>query len=413
MKHQHARPRQQRGVEFERRIFRGGADQHHGAVFHHGQKQILLRAVEAMHLVDEQQRALAHLAAGARGVEHLLQVGDAGKHRGNLLEMQFGRIRQQPRHRGLAGAGRAPEHQRAQRARLQHARQRAVGTQDMILADDVGRACAGAAGPAADAAHPAPSLRRQRGWRLARSLRAHPPSVTLICWPPRTTVMRQSLDAAFARLVEIAGLGDLLVVDGQDDVALLESDTGGRAVVGEIGDDDAFGLGIEMQFVGDRRRDVGDLGALERRARGQHDLVAAGVGRGLQRHRQLDGLAAALHVDLRRAAERPRREAIVERVGIVDRLPVDRDDQVGQFQARPRAAGLFGDDIGDQRAGRAASSPASRRSRASPPAAARQATAASRPCRRSWRRRRRRAPCWQESQSRCPASRRSARRSRC
>ena len=34
MKHQHARPRQQRRVELERRIFGGGADQHHGAVFH-------------------------------------------------------------------------------------------------------------------------------------------------------------------------------------------------------------------------------------------------------------------------------------------------------------------------------------------------------------------------------------------
>ncbi len=46
--------------------------------------------------------------------------------------------RQQPRHRGLAGAGRAPEHQRAERARLQHARQRAVGAEQMILADHLG-----------------------------------------------------------------------------------------------------------------------------------------------------------------------------------------------------------------------------------------------------------------------------------
>ena len=63
MEHQHARARQQRGVELERRIFGGGADQHHGAVFHHRQKRILLRAVEAMHLVDEQQRALARSRA--------------------------------------------------------------------------------------------------------------------------------------------------------------------------------------------------------------------------------------------------------------------------------------------------------------------------------------------------------------
>ena len=79
--HQHARPRQQRGVEFERGIFRRGADKHDGAVFHHRQKAVLLGAVEAVHLIDEQQRALAALAAQPRGVEHFLQVGNAGKHR--------------------------------------------------------------------------------------------------------------------------------------------------------------------------------------------------------------------------------------------------------------------------------------------------------------------------------------------
>jgi hypothetical protein len=59
-----------------------------------------------MHLVHEQQRALAHFAAGACGIEHFLQVSDAGEHRGDLLELKFGGIRQQSRHGGLAGAGR-------------------------------------------------------------------------------------------------------------------------------------------------------------------------------------------------------------------------------------------------------------------------------------------------------------------
>ncbi len=54
-----------RRVEFERRVFGGRADQHDGAVFHHRQEGILLRAIEAMHLVDEQQRALAR-SRGAR-----------------------------------------------------------------------------------------------------------------------------------------------------------------------------------------------------------------------------------------------------------------------------------------------------------------------------------------------------------
>src|SRR6266404_2227170 len=153
-----------------------------------------------MHLVDEQQRSLAHLAAGAGGIEHFFQVGNTGKHRRNLLEMQLGGVGQQPRNRGLAGAGRPPEHQRAQRARRQHPRQRAVGTEDVILADDVGeRTRAQPVGQRTRRVllHP---RRSEEVGRLAGLLRAHPPSVTLICWPPRTTTMRQSLDPAFEAL---------------------------------------------------------------------------------------------------------------------------------------------------------------------------------------------------------------------
>src|SRR5262249_21159676 len=140
------------------------------------------------------------LAPGAGGVEHLLQVSNAGKHRGNLLEMQFGGIGQKPRHRGLAGAGRPPEHQRAQRPRLQHARQRAVGTKDVILSDDLGEL----ARPQRDGQRTLRALfhpcRSKEVGSLVRSLRTHPPSVTLICWPPRTTTMRHSLEPALDAL---------------------------------------------------------------------------------------------------------------------------------------------------------------------------------------------------------------------
>ena len=47
-------------------------------------------------------------------------------------------MRQEPRHRGLAGAGRTPKNERAERARLQHAGERAVGAEQMILPDHVG-----------------------------------------------------------------------------------------------------------------------------------------------------------------------------------------------------------------------------------------------------------------------------------
>ena len=64
--HQHLGAGQQRAVQLEGRVLGGGADQHHGAVFHHRQEAILLAAVEAVDLVDEQQRALPRACGAAR-----------------------------------------------------------------------------------------------------------------------------------------------------------------------------------------------------------------------------------------------------------------------------------------------------------------------------------------------------------
>ena len=166
-----------------------------------------------------------------------------------------------------------------------------------------------------------------------------------------------------------------------------------------------------MQFVGDRGRDIGDLGALQRRAAGQDDFVAAAIGRSFQRHRQFHGLAGAQHIDLRRAAERARRKAVIERVGILDRLAVDRDDQIGRLQPGPRRRAAR-NHVGDQRTGRKLKPQRLgdlRRHRLQPgakpgPLDGLAAALGGEP--------RRRAPCWPGSQSRCPAIRRSARRSR-
>ncbi len=134
---QDAGAREQRRDQLERRVLGGGADQHDRSILHDRKKRILLGAVEAMDLVDEQQRPLPDLAPRARGVEHLLEVGDAGKNRRDLLELQFGGVRQEPRDRRLAGAGRPPEDERAERTRLQHAGERAVAPEQVILADDL------------------------------------------------------------------------------------------------------------------------------------------------------------------------------------------------------------------------------------------------------------------------------------
>ena len=66
---QHRGARKKRGVEFEGRVLGRGTDERDRAVLHVGKKAVLLRAVETMDFVDEQQRALALLAQGLGAIE--------------------------------------------------------------------------------------------------------------------------------------------------------------------------------------------------------------------------------------------------------------------------------------------------------------------------------------------------------
>jgi hypothetical protein len=128
---------QQGPVELERGVLGGRADQRHDPLLHEGQEAILLGAVEAVDLVDEEQGALASGAAHARLLEGLLQVGDAGEDRRQLLEFIAGLLGQQAGDGGLAGAGRAPQDHRGQPLGLSHPADGPVGTQEVILAHDL------------------------------------------------------------------------------------------------------------------------------------------------------------------------------------------------------------------------------------------------------------------------------------
>ena len=132
---QHLRSRQQRRIELETRILGGRADQHHCSVLHHRQKAVLLGAVEAVDFVDEQQRLVPAHPLEAGFLEHLLEVGHPRKHRRNLLEPIADFIREKPRDGGLARPRRSPQDQRAEPARGDHPPQRAVGTEQVPLAD--------------------------------------------------------------------------------------------------------------------------------------------------------------------------------------------------------------------------------------------------------------------------------------
>ena len=60
---EHLRAREQRRVDLERRVLGGGADEDEVAGLDAGQEGVLLRLVEAVDLVDEEDRAAARAAA--------------------------------------------------------------------------------------------------------------------------------------------------------------------------------------------------------------------------------------------------------------------------------------------------------------------------------------------------------------
>ena len=102
-----------------------------------GQEGVLLRLVEAVDLVDEEQGAAAVLAAEAGGLEDLLQVGDAGEDGADLHEGEVGGVGEEARDGGLADAGRAPEDDGAEVALGEHPAERGVGAEEVVLADDL------------------------------------------------------------------------------------------------------------------------------------------------------------------------------------------------------------------------------------------------------------------------------------
>ncbi len=117
--HVDPRPREQRAHHLERRVLCGRADERQRSVLEVGQKSVLLRLVETMHLIEEEQRRLAARGARrARALHRGADVLDSRHHRGELDELRVGASRDKARQGRLAGAGRPPENQRMQLSRL-------------------------------------------------------------------------------------------------------------------------------------------------------------------------------------------------------------------------------------------------------------------------------------------------------
>ena len=136
IQHINATAREQRGVDFEGRIFGGGADQANAAFLHVRQEGILLRFVEAVNFVDEDDGARAVLA-GAVGIAHdLLDFLDAGEHGGKLDEVGLGDAGNDLGEGGLAGARRAPEDHRSGVVALDLHAQRLAWPDQVLLSNE-------------------------------------------------------------------------------------------------------------------------------------------------------------------------------------------------------------------------------------------------------------------------------------
>ena len=132
------RARKERSVHLERRVLGGGADENDVARLDVSEKGVLLALVEAMNLVDEQDRALALAAPALFGrLQHLADVLDARQHRAHGFEMGPGQAADDVSERRLAGARRAPEDEGPELILLDRTSQGRARAEGFVLAEDL------------------------------------------------------------------------------------------------------------------------------------------------------------------------------------------------------------------------------------------------------------------------------------
>ena len=138
LQHEDLGAREQRGVDLERRVLGRGADEHDVASLHARKEGILLCLVEAVDLVDEDDRAAAGAASSILRRRHdFLDLFDSGQHRAERDEVRLCQLGDDTGKRCLARAGRSPKDDRLKQIALDGFAKRLAGTEDLVLADDV------------------------------------------------------------------------------------------------------------------------------------------------------------------------------------------------------------------------------------------------------------------------------------
>jgi hypothetical protein len=131
-----SRPGKKRAVDLERGILGRGTDEGDQPALDIRQERVLLRLVEAMHLVDEEDgMAPAARELRLRRLYRLADVLYSRKHRRQRDELGIEGPRHETRERRLADAGRAPEDHRVRPLRLEGEAQRLSRAEQVLLPD--------------------------------------------------------------------------------------------------------------------------------------------------------------------------------------------------------------------------------------------------------------------------------------
>ncbi len=149
---------EQRRVHIKTGIVRRRADEPDVPLLDVGQQEVLLRLVEAVQLVDEEDGGLRRAAAGVG--EDFAQLRDVGHHGVDADEAAFRLAGDDLGEAGFAAAGRAVEHEAAEAVAGDEARQEVAGLEDVGLARDLRQA-----------ARPHASGERLMGGRLGGQIR--------------------------------------------------------------------------------------------------------------------------------------------------------------------------------------------------------------------------------------------------
>ena len=140
LQHQHAAAREQRRVELEGRVLRGRTDEQHVPPLDKRQEGVLLRLVEAVNLVHEEQRAIAGPRAAVPRLSHhradLLHPGEHGRERHKTRTRSVGH---KAREGGLPHARRPPEEQALLDLPVEDTLQELPFAQQVRLSEDLPR----------------------------------------------------------------------------------------------------------------------------------------------------------------------------------------------------------------------------------------------------------------------------------